>query len=198
MGRPGGCAGSYREFVRKRGHELLLGAIVWLTLGLPIRTANTVQMSAAEEEEAGRGEARRGIVSGFIMPSVAALLFVVGCEWQCPEDRAGELIKSRETRESWKSLFLPTLGRYVCTYPLGTLVGFRGSGDGNLPETQISSLVEAGAACLIGQRCTSSMTPAASPTHMLAGCTASPAPSEGRLIDGQTYSPGTNPSDGRG
>lgn len=55
------------------------------------------------------------------MPPEAALL-VVGWEWQCPEARPDELIQSREIEKPWKSLLL---------------VAFRGTGDGNLPKTQI-------------------------------------------------------------
>lgn len=52
-----------------------------------------------------------------------ASMLVVGWERQCPEARPDELIKRvGRLREPWKSLFL---------------VAFRGSGDGNLPKTQI-------------------------------------------------------------
>lgn len=35
MSSPAGCAGFYHRDSEKRGHELLLGAIVWLVLRLP-------------------------------------------------------------------------------------------------------------------------------------------------------------------
>lgn len=90
-------------------------------VGAAAAQMGTVEMSEAEEEER-RGEARRG-GEMCLDYALRSSMLDVGWEWQCPEARPDELIKSRETeREPWKSLFLVT---------------FRGSGDGNLPKTQI-------------------------------------------------------------
>lgn len=89
-------------------------------------------------------------------PETACLLW--GWEWQCPEARPDELIESREIERTLEELVPSCVSRLGRWQPA---------------KDPDSSLAEAGSARLIGQLSISPMTPAACPTHMPAGCTAS-------------------------
>lgn len=120
--------------------------------------AAAAQMDAGElseaEDAARRGEAGKNV--RFMPPETACLLW--GWEWQCPEARPDELIESREIERTLEELVPSCVSRLGRWQPA---------------KDPDSSLAEAGSARLIGQLSISPMTPAACPTHMPAGCTAS-------------------------